>query len=89
VLYNVIDRSIQVHGAMGFSTDLPLEAMYRSARNYRISDGADEVHKAFIARQVLKGYTPVDGYPTDHVPTRRAAAEARFADLLGAASANA
>ncbi len=89
VLYNVIDRSIQVHGAMGFSTDLPLEAMYRSARNYRISDGADEVHKAFIARQVLKGYSPVDGYPSDHVPTRRAAAEARFADLLGAASANA
>jgi len=29
VLYNVIDRAIQVHGALGFSTDLPLESMYR------------------------------------------------------------
>src|SRR5688572_11518481 len=82
VLYNVIDRAIQVHGAMGFSTDLPLERMYRTARNFRISDGADEVHKSFIARNVLKRYTPVDGYPTEHVPTRTAAAEERFAHLL-------
>lgn len=89
VLYNVIDRTIQVHGAMGYSTDLPLEAMYRLARNYRISDGADEVHKSFIARNVLKGYEPVDGYPTEHVPTRRAAAEERFAEFLDHAAANA
>jgi acyl-CoA dehydrogenase len=89
VLYNVIDRAIQVHGAMGFSTDLPLERMYRTARNFRISDGADEVHKSFIARNVLKGYTPVEGYPSEHVPTRTAAAEARFAGLLEAAAANA
>jgi acyl-CoA dehydrogenase len=88
VLYNVIDRSIQVHGAMGFSTDLPLERMYRTARNFRISDGADEVHKSFIARRVLKEYKPVDGYPTEHVPTRTAAAEERFADLLDLATAN-
>src|SRR4051812_788859 len=89
VLYNVIDRSIQVHGAMGFSTDLPLERMYRTARNFRISDGADETHKSFIARRVLKEYKPVDGYPTEHVPTRRAEAEARFADLLDMAASNA
>lgn len=89
VLYNVIDRSIQVHGAMGFSTDLPLERMYRIARNFRISDGADEVHKSFIARRVLKGYQPVDGYPTEHVPTRTAAAQERFAEFLDLATANA
>jgi acyl-CoA dehydrogenase len=89
VLYNVIDRAIQVHGAMGFSTDLPLEAMYRQARNYRISDGADEVHKSFIARNVLKRYTPADGYPSEHVPTRRADAQERFAHLLDLATANA
>jgi acyl-CoA dehydrogenase len=88
VLYNVIDRSIQVHGALGFSTDLPLEAMYRLARNYRISDGADEVHKAFIARNVLKGYQPVSGYPTEHVPTRRAAAREQFAGFLDLPTAN-
>jgi acyl-CoA dehydrogenase len=88
VLYNVIDRSIQVHGAMGFSTDLPLERMYRTARNFRISDGADETHKSFIARRVLKEYKPVDGYPTEHVPTRMADAQERFAEFLDLATAN-
>jgi acyl-CoA dehydrogenase len=88
VLYNVIDRSIQVHGAMGFSTDLPLERMYRTARNFRISDGADEVHKSFIARRVLKEYKPVEGYPTEHVPTRTAAAQERFAEYLDLVEAN-
>ena len=88
VLHNVIDRSIQVHGALGFSTDLPLERMYRVARNFRISDGADEVHKSFIARNVLKGYSPVEGWPSEHVPTRRAAAIERFAEYLDMVTAN-
>ena len=88
VLHNVIDRSIQVHGALGFSTDLPLERMYRIARNFRISDGADEVHKSFIARNVLKGYSPVEGWPSEHVPTRRAEAIERFADYLDMVTAN-
>ena len=86
VLYNVIDRAIQVYGAMGYTTDLPLERMYRTARNFRISDGADEVHKSFIARRVLKNYSPVEGYPTDHIPTRRAEAEKQFAEYLDLAS---
>jgi acyl-CoA dehydrogenase len=88
VLYNVIDRAIQVHGALGYTTDLPLERMYRGARNFRISDGADEVHKSFIARQTLKSYQPVEGYPTDHIPTRRAQAQQRFAEYLDLATAN-
>jgi acyl-CoA dehydrogenase len=81
VLYNVIDRAIQVHGALGFSTDLPLESMYRHARAARIYDGPDEVHKVTVARQTLKEYKPVD-VPTEHVPTRRAEAIERFAHLL-------
>jgi acyl-CoA dehydrogenase len=87
VLYNVIDRSIQVHGALGFSTDLPLERMYRAARSARIYDGPDEVHKQTVARQILKGYAPVT-VPTEHVPTRREAAKQRFADLLESATAD-
>jgi acyl-CoA dehydrogenase len=81
VLYNVIDRAIQVHGALGFSTDLPLESMYRHARAARIYDGPDEVHKVTVARQTLKEYKPVD-VPSEHVPTRRAEARERFAHLL-------
>ena len=78
VLYNVIDRAIQVHGALGFSTDLPLEAMYRHARAARIYDGPDEVHKVTVARRTLKDYEPVE-VPSEHVPTRRIAARERFA----------
>jgi len=81
VLYNVIDRAIQAHGSLGFSTDLPLEHMYRAARAARIYDGPDEVHKVTVARQVLKRYQPAE-VPTEHVPTRRAAAQRKFAELL-------
>ena len=83
VLHDVIDRALQAHGALGYSTDLPLEAMYRFARAARFYDGPDEVHRASVARQILRGYEPpADGVPTEHVPTRRAAAQAKFADLL-------
>jgi acyl-CoA dehydrogenase len=87
VLYNVIDRAIQIHGSLGFSTDLPLEHMYRAARAARIYDGPDEVHKVTVARQILKNYKPVE-VPTEHIPTRRAEAKERFAHLLDEATAN-
>lgn len=87
VLYRVIDRAIQAHGALGFSTDLPLEHMYRAARAARIYDGPDEVHKVTVARQVLKRYRASE-VPSEHLPTRRRAAEARFADMLAELTAN-
>jgi acyl-CoA dehydrogenase len=87
VLHDVIDRAIQVHGALGYSTDLPLEAMYRYARAARLYDGADEVHRQSVARRILRGYEPHD-VPSEHVPTRREAARARFADLLEAVTSN-
>ena len=83
VLCSVIDRALQAHGSLGYSTDLPLEAMYRYARAARFYDGPDEVHRASVARQILRGYEPpADGVPSEHVPTRRAAAQEKFADLL-------
>jgi acyl-CoA dehydrogenase len=85
VMYNVLDRAIQVHGSLGFSCDLPLEEMYRYARASRIYDGPDEVHRVGVARRILREYDPVE-VPTEHIPTRRAAAQARFAELLDAAS---
>jgi acyl-CoA dehydrogenase len=87
VLHDVVDRALQAHGALGYSTDLPLEAMYRYARAARIYDGPDEVHRTSVARQVLRGYEPpADGVPSEHVPTRRAAAREKFAELLELAS---
>jgi acyl-CoA dehydrogenase len=89
VLLDVIDRAIQTHGSLGFSTDLPLEHMYRASRAARIYDGPDEVHKVTVARQILKGYPPVPGpWPTEHVPTRHAAAVEKFAQYLDEATAN-
>jgi alkylation response protein AidB-like acyl-CoA dehydrogenase len=54
MLHDVIDRAIQVHGAMGVTSDTPLEQMYREARYARIYDGPDEVHRMVVARRLLK-----------------------------------
>ena len=89
MLHDVVDRALQAHGSLGYSTDLPLEAMYRYARGARFYDGPDEVHRASVARQILRGYEPpADNIPTEHVPTRREAARERFADLLEAVTSN-
>jgi acyl-CoA dehydrogenase len=56
VLHDVLDRAIQVHGALGFSQDSPLEAWYREARAARIYDGPDEVHRMVVARQMLRAF---------------------------------
>ena len=56
MLWKVVDRAIQVHGALGYSTDTPLESMLRHARSARLVDGADEVHQALIARNLREVY---------------------------------
>lgn len=61
MLHNVIDRAIQVHGALGVTSDTPLEHMYREARFARIYDGPDEVHRMVVARRLLKD--PVGNAP--------------------------
>jgi acyl-CoA dehydrogenase len=89
VLHDVVDRALQAHGSLGYSTDLPLEAMYRFSRGARFYDGPDEVHRQSVARQILRGYAPPpDEVPSEHVPTRRAAAREKFADLLEAVTSN-
>ena len=55
-LQQVLDRAIQVHGALGMTDDTPLAWWYRHERAARIYDGADEVHKTVIARRALKPY---------------------------------
>jgi acyl-CoA dehydrogenase len=50
VLQQVVDMSIQMHGGMGVSNDVPLANFYNQARSIRLADGPDEVHKGVIAR---------------------------------------
>jgi acyl-CoA dehydrogenase len=52
-LWRILDRAIQVHGALGYSTDTSLEQMLRQARAARLVDGADEVHLTQIARHLI------------------------------------
>ena len=56
VLQRVLDRAIQVHGAMGMTDNLPLAYWYRHERAARIYDGPDEVHKLSVARHILRKY---------------------------------
>lgn len=49
-LHKVVDTAIQLNGARGYSKDTPLEWIYRYARQARLVDGADEVHKMVLAR---------------------------------------
>jgi acyl-CoA dehydrogenase len=53
VVMDVLDRAIQVHGALGVSDDTPLAMMWRSLRMLRLADGPDEVHKMVIALREL------------------------------------
>ncbi len=56
MVLRVLDRAIQVHGALGVTDDIILSAIYRHERGARIWDGADEVHKQTLARSILKKY---------------------------------
>ena len=56
VLQRVLDRAIQVHGALGMTDDTPLAFWYSHERGSRIYDGPDEVHKYVVARSVLDEY---------------------------------
>jgi acyl-CoA dehydrogenase len=56
VLLRVLDRAIQVHGAMGMTDDTPLAFWYRHERAARIYDGPDEVHKMVVAKRIFKQY---------------------------------
>src|SRR5438309_11727364 len=85
VVLGVLDRTIQVCGALGYSSDLPVESWYRSTRFGPIGDGPDEVHKTVVARTLLKQFTPVVGWPSEHLPSRRPAAEERWSQLRAAA----
>jgi acyl-CoA dehydrogenase len=50
----VVDRAVQICGALGVSEDTPLSVFFREARPFRIYDGPSEVHRASIARRVLR-----------------------------------
>jgi acyl-CoA dehydrogenase len=56
-LNRIVDRAIQIHGALGYSTDTPLAGMLTQARWARFADGADEVHQWRIAQRAIEAFS--------------------------------
>ncbi len=76
-------RAIQIHGSLGVSNEMPLASMLMAALSMGLADGPTEVHKLTVARGALKQHRAVEGpWPSEHLPDRRAAARARFADVI-------
>jgi acyl-CoA dehydrogenase len=83
VLHDVVMRAMQLHGSLGVSDEMPFVKMLVAAQSLAIADGPTEVHKLTVARHTLREYEPVDTlFPSQHLPTRKAAAKARLAALL-------
>jgi acyl-CoA dehydrogenase len=64
-LSRVIDRAVQVHGALGLTNRSPLGHMYPIARGAHIYDGPDEVHRMVVSRRILKAFADGDGWSFD------------------------
>jgi acyl-CoA dehydrogenase len=89
VLHDVVQRAMHLHGALGVSNEMPFAMMMLAAEVMAVADGPTEVHKITLARQLLKGYQPVEGlWPSGHLPTLEAAARAKLADALERAAAD-
>jgi alkylation response protein AidB-like acyl-CoA dehydrogenase len=61
VMQRVVDRAVQVHGALGITSDTVLAHFYGHERGARIYDGPDEVHKLAAARRILKDFSRGSG----------------------------
>jgi acyl-CoA dehydrogenase len=89
VLHDVAARALQIHGSLGVTHEMPFASMVLESFHMGLADGATEVHQVQLARRILAGYSPTDDlFPTGHLPKRKAAAEARFADVLAAVGAD-
>jgi len=62
VLSRVIDRAVQVHGALGLTDRSPLSQMYSQARAAHIYDGPDEVHRMVVSRRILRAFASGEGW---------------------------
>jgi acyl-CoA dehydrogenase len=83
VYHDIAQRAVHLHGALGTSRDTPLAKLWMGAPMLAVADGPTEVHKVQIAKALLRGAKAATGlFPTDHIPTKREAARARYAHLL-------
>ena len=80
VLTDVAARAVQLHGALGVSKELPLGKWLMESYQMGLVDGATEIHKISLARQLMQDVEPHHGlFPSYHLPTLEAQARAKFA----------
>src|SRR5829696_8272505 len=85
VLREVSFNALHILGSLGTTDLTPIQSMYSGAPTMGIADGVDEVHKSTVARNVLKGYRPHEGYwPTEYLPAKREAAWRKFRPVFDA-----
>jgi acyl-CoA dehydrogenase len=83
VYHDIVARALQVHGALGVSNEMPLTKMLQGAFLMGLVDGPTEVHKVTVAKQVLRSYKPAEGlWPSQYLPDKLAAAQAKYAGCL-------
>lgn len=79
VFHDIVQRAIQMHGALGISDEMPLAHMWLYAVMMGIMDGPTEVHKATVANTMLKNYKPAAGlFPSAHLIPRTQAARQKY-----------
>ena len=87
VFHDAVLRTMHLHGALGVSNEMPLAKMLLGSVALGIADGPTEVHKATIARDVLKEHSAAAGpWPSEHLPERRAEAVGRLRRAPGGLS---
>lgn len=85
VYHDIVGRALELHGSLGISLELPLSSWYAGHMALAFADGPTDVHRSQIARSHIKKAKPAEGlFPSEHIPTRRAAAIARYPDYESA-----
>jgi acyl-CoA dehydrogenase len=83
VLHNISQRSLQVHGALGTTGELPLNEMFSGSMILGLADGPTEVHRVTVARSLLKQGKPAEGmWPSQWLVTRQEHARKKYAAFL-------
>ncbi|MEH3136996.1 MAG: acyl-CoA dehydrogenase family protein [Mycolicibacterium neoaurum] len=89
VFHDVVQRAMQLHGALGISNEMPFSAMMVEAQVMAVADGPTEVHKWTLAKSLLRDVVPGEPkFGSGHLPTLRDAAREHLAERLEAAAAD-
>lgn len=83
VYHKIARRAVHLHGSLGVTNELPLAYYLMGAESLALADGPTEVHKVQVAKAHLKNAIPATGlFPSEHIPTKLAAAQAKYANVL-------